>query len=240
MAKYAAGSMKEESSLARHNAHWAALMGYDWMIETPSLIFNEMDESETVSILNDIEWLLKEDAGNQLHSFLYKNKVLSAYPVLQAAYFTLTRPLQRVFWNGNQIERSLLIDFPGLGEIRAFCNNCWERGDGPALNQEHHVGLSGLTYRMYQDENSGFSLNSIDSKDDDFTSYEFSGARLSNIVSAESFYHKGWFADLEFDGISSPDHRIRIWIHKKNIDSAPVEGVKYSGELWLQCSFKSE
>ncbi|KAB2814250.1 hypothetical protein [Phaeocystidibacter luteus] len=232
--------MKEESSLARHNAHWAALMGYDWMIETPSLIFNEMDDSETVSVMNDIEWLLKEDAGNQLHSFLYKNKVLSAYPVLKAAYFVVSRPLQRIFWNNNQIERSLLIDFPGLGEIRAFCNDCWENGDALTLDQEHKVGLSALMYRMYRDNASGFSLNSIDSKDDDYTSYEFSGAVLTNIAPAESFYHKGWFADLNFEGISDADQKIRIWIHKKNIDSPPQEGVKYSGELWLQCSFKSE
>ncbi len=226
--------MQETSLLSRHRDHWSALFGHDWMSETPSIIFTEIDESELKEERGDTEWLINRNGKNALHSFIRKNRLITAYPSVEPIHFEEFNLLQVDEWSPSSIEHTVHLEHNGM-PLRTFCKNVWEMAEGCELGPIK-LGLSGLVYRLTPSTSKKGSIKNVDGRNDDLTSYEFEGGILRNVEKAESFYHLGWFADLDILGSEFPP--IRIWIHKKNAHSAPVEGDVYEGEFWLQsCLF---
>lgn len=226
------------TNISRHNAHWGGLLGFDWMIETPSLIFTEIDDSESLGEYDEIECLFKESDAAEIRSFLYNNKLLTAFPVLQPNSYTQARCAFVEHWEGSRVERSITLDFEEGTRLSAFCTDGWQYAGSYKEDKELHIGLSALPYRLSV-SNDAFFWNISEEHDDHSSSYNFSGAELYDIESGECFYHIGWFASLRFP--EKPNFPpIRIWIHKKNIDSPPKEGQMYGGSLWLQCALSDK
>ncbi len=200
------------------------------MIETPSIIFTEIDESELKEDRNGTEWLVNKNGENELHSFIQDNRLLTAYPCIEPNKF-YTFQLQGIQeWSASSIEHTAALQYDELS-IRAFCKNIWDVKAKCELG-EKQLGLSGLVYRIAPSDHHSSHLQNVEGRNDDDTSCIFNGVTLKNIEKAESFYHLGWYADMEFKGIKIPP--VRVWIHKKNIDSPPEEGHVYQGEMWLQ------
>lgn len=228
--------MSRLTKIAKHNAHWGALMGYDWMVETPSLIFTEMDESESIGKKDDVECLIKRDNGNELHSFLLENKVLTAFPVLKPSSYQGLRCHSYSDWDEFCVERSIDLEVPVIGKVTTFAADTWRNCKNHNKDAQSKYGISAYVYRLYRSAGK-FEFEQDLESDDNGTSYQFDGATLKNITPAESFYHLGWFADICFEK-DGEELSFRVWIHKKNIDSPPVEGDNFSGSLWLQSSLE--
>ncbi|NVK04374.1 MAG: hypothetical protein HWD92_06100 [Flavobacteriia bacterium] len=225
------------SNISKHNDHWGAVMGYDWMVETPSLIFTEIDDSESIGVIEDIECLTKAQNGAEIRAFLFKNKLITAFPVLNSSHYTNVKCSAISDWNSFPIERTVQVTLPNQSILSAFCVDSWNNKSTYQPNADVKLGFSAFPYRMSQSSDE-FSLKPMDEYDDEGTSYEFSGGQLSDIEPAETFYHLGWFANLNFPEESDLPP-IRVWIHKKNIEGTPNSEARYSGTFWLQCSLEA-
>ncbi|GGH73044.1 MAG: hypothetical protein EP346_06135 [Bacteroidetes bacterium] len=225
--------MKRETN-ANHDAHWTAMMGFDWMLETPSLLFNELDESESVEFRDGFERLQKIDGALCLHSFLKQNHFITSYPSICPSHPLKCDLREVTTWNDKKIEHTIHLDIPNFGELSAFCPDYWWRSN----EYKKHVvelGLAGMVYQV-KPEQKTCRVARLREKNDDGTSYIFTGATLDNIEPAESFYHKGWLATMELHPEDTSPLIVRVWIHKKNIPTPPETGILYSGEIWLHAS----
>lgn len=221
---------------ATHDAHWGAMMGFDWMFETPSLLFNEVDESKTVDTIDNLEYLEKVQGPLKLCTFLDNNHHLLSFPHLTSDH-CVNAVLNRVlYWNKHKVESTTTIDVENYGELNTFCVNTWNLPSGNG-DDKVKACLSALVYELKTTQSTA-EFASIESKDDNRTSYSFSGATLTDIESCELFYHKGWLATIHLEFEDKRELKFKIWIHKKNTDTPPEEGVLYKGALWLQSSFE--
>lgn len=216
-----------------HDLHWSALLGFDWMLETPSLIVHEIDESDFVECLQGFDHLLSKSGTLELHSVLLNNQLLTTFPKHTQAYPSDGNFKEFSPWNSEKIEQRALISWENGFELMTYCSDAfWNYS---LYSSFPKVGLSAFIYTI-RPEQSSATLTPLSNKKDGLTSYSFSGTTLSEIESVESFYHKGWIANME---ILLPNYvllNIRIWIHRKNAATPPEEGILYSGELWLHSS----
>lgn len=209
------------------------------MIETPSLIFTEMDESESMEIRQDVEWLLGTSDDMGLHSFLLKNRILSSFPALKPNKFTLLECTKVIDWDDYGIEKLVELNIPKIGKVKTFCTDSWKNASDYKKGEQIEIGISALAYNLRPEEASSH-WESNESKEDGGTSYSITGCILSNIRPAECFFHLGWFADIKLKDFGEETPSMRIWIHKKNIKGEPQEGITYSGDIWIQSSLRAE
>lgn len=222
----------------KHDAHWGAVMGFDWMFETPSLLFNELDESELIETRDGIEFLQRTWGDFALKSFITKKRLISSTFTLTPLQPGHNLPLLEVRSWQSEVEGAITLEHPLCNPLRTYFNDFWKDSESLESGKDLSVGLSGFIYRLETDQSEP-KLESLNSKEDDQTSYQFRGALLTDIEQKERFYHLGWTALLTLDHPIHPLN-IRIWVHKKNCPIPPEEGVLYKGELWLQSSLLSK
>lgn len=209
------------------------MMGHDWMFETPSLLFNEVDESEVVHILNDLELLCKSDKDMSLFSFVRGKHLLTSFPCLTPDRYTRMSAVSYRNWNDGELERTVVLHHPAIGPLATFSSDAWLKTPQYDRKEDMYVGLSAFVYTLRPVQSTAV-ITPLTDRHDDGTSYFFSGAVLENIRKEECFYHLGWIADMAIDMENGESLNIKVWIHKKNSELPPEPGILYEGELWLQ------
>lgn len=221
--------------IANHDAHWGAMMGFDWMLETPSLLFNELDESESIDITHGIERLENRSGEMTLHSFLRENHFLTCYPSVRPNLGYGCHIHEIANWNNSDVEHDITLSVEGFGDLRAFASDFHWNVNAYRQNPNHILGFSGMTIELKPEQKEASVFLEDGSSETKDNLIAFTGGVLTNIEPAVCFYHKGWMANLTLES-KEGELTLRLWIHKKNTELPPEEGILYTGKIWIQCA----
>lgn len=211
-----------------HDHHWSALFGFDWMFETPSLLFSELDDSYLYKGINDEVELLRTEGKHIIIQSLVKKGDFYNYPYILDEWMlpiefsnTEINP-----WVDHEVEESYVSAEVKGQQFTFYLSDYPEFPEHYQSCEQNKFMFGGLIHELVLADTPFTRANAFN----DETTRLFENLEIVSFIEEQCFYHKGYFILL-----NSPDlGLIPAWLHAKNKNVDLQTGLKVDAFIWLQ------